>query len=445
MIKITNTLSSKKESLKPISADTVQLYVCGITPYDYAHIGHGRVYVTFDVLYRLLRFLGYQVNYARNFTDIDDKLLNKAAKELGDQLQYGQLAQKFIDSFHQDVAALNCLPPTYEPRVTENIDEIIAFIEGLVKKGVAYVANGDVYFSIEKFPQYAKLSKQKLDDLRAGERVEVSELKKDPLDFALWKSEAEGTFWKSPWGYGRPGWHIECSALAGKFLGEEIDLHGGGMDLIFPHHENEIAQTEALTGKPFSRHWMHNAFVRINKEKMSKSLGNFFTLRDVFKQFDPMVIRFYYLNHHYRAPLDFSFEDLEVAKKTYQKLATFFDKHQCAALEHKVVANDPVVKEMLHFITDDLNTTGLLGVVFSNLKVLEGTKESFCAVKQFLQEILGLALIPLPEETVEITPEIQKLIDEREQARKDKDWARADQLRDQLIAMGVELKDQKMK
>jgi cysteinyl-tRNA synthetase len=445
MIKITNTLSNKKESLEPIEPNNIKLYVCGITPYDYAHIGHGRVYVTFDVLYRLLRFLGYQVMYARNFTDIDDKLLNRAAKEFGDQMRYNELAQKFIDAFHQDMAALNCLPPTYEPRVTNNIDNIITFIEGLVKKGFAYVVDGDVYFSISKFPEYAKLSKQKLEDLRAGARIEVQEEKRDPLDFALWKSEPEGTFWKSPWGYGRPGWHIECSALARKFLGAQIDIHGGGMDLIFPHHENEIAQTEALTGKPFSRLWIHNAFVRINKEKMSKSLGNFFTLREVFKEFDPMVVRFYYLNHHYRAPMDFSFDDLKVAEKTYQKLALFFNKHECKPLAHEVIENDPIVKQMLNFLTDDLNTPGMLGVIFSNLNILENNKESFCAVKQFLQEVLGLILVPLPEEEVEITPEIQKLIDERNQARKNKDWTKADAIRDQLLALGIELKDQKMK
>ncbi len=367
MLKITNTLSGKKESFKPIETKKIKLYVCGVTPYDYAHVGHGRVYVTFDVLYRLLKFLGYEVTYCRNFTDIDDKLLNRATKELGDQFRYGEIAQKFIDSFHQDVATLNCLPPTYEPRVTENMDEIINFIDGLVKKEKAYVVNGDVYFSIEQFPEYTKLSKQKLDDLHAGARVEIREKKKDPLDFALWKSEPEGTFWKSPWGYGRPGWHIECSALARLFLGEQIDIHGGGMDLIFPHHENEIAQTESLTGKQFSQYWMHNAFVRIDKEKMSKSLGNYFTLQEVFKQFDPMVVRFYYLNHHYRAPLDFSFDDLEVAKKTYQKLALFFAKHECTPRAYEVVAADSVVKQMLEFLTDDLNTPGMLGVIFSNL------------------------------------------------------------------------------
>ncbi len=330
MLKITNTLSGKKESFVPLKAPEVKMYVCGVTPYDYAHLGHGRVYVIFDVLYRLLTFSGYKVTYCRNFTDIDDKLLNRAKKELGDRLAYERLATKFIDAFHDDMNALNCLPPTYEPRVTEHITEIIEFIDGLVKKEKAYIVNGDVYFSIEQFPNYAQLSKHKLKDLRAGARVEVQEKKKDPLDFALWKSELEETFWKSPWGWGRPGWHIECSTLARLYLGEQIDLHAGGMDLIFPHHDNEIAQTEALIGKPFVKYWMHNAFVRIDKEKMSKSLGNFFTLQEVFKKFDPIVIRYLYLTHHYRSPLDFSFDDLEAAHKTYQKLARIFSKHTCA-------------------------------------------------------------------------------------------------------------------
>ncbi|MEX0940166.1 MAG: cysteine--tRNA ligase [Candidatus Babeliales bacterium] len=446
MLKITNTLTGKKEVFVPLEPNQVKMYVCGITPYDYAHIGHGRVYVTFDVLLRLLKFLDYNVTYCRNFTDIDDKLLVRAENKFGDQLRYVEIATQFIDAFHQDVDVLNCLPPTYEPRVTENIDVIIDFVDNLAKKKIAYVVDGDVYFSVEKFSGYPKLSKHKLSELRAGARVQVQEKKRDPLDFALWKSEPEGTFWKSPWGYGRPGWHIECSALAKKYLGEQIDIHGGGMDLIFPHHDNEIAQTEGLTEKPFARYWMHNAFVRVNKEKMSKSLGNFFTLQDVFKQFDPMVVRFYYLNHYYRAPLDFSFQDLEVAQKTYQKLVRFFEKHSChEPLSYDVIRNQPIIKNMLDFLTDDLNTPGMFGVLFSNLDALEADEIAFCAVKQFLQQILGLTLEPLFEKAVEITPKIQKLIDAREQAREQKDWARADQIRDQLHAMGIELKDEKIK
>jgi len=445
MLKITNTLTGKKELFKPLEPNKIRLYVCGITPYDYAHMGHGRVYVVFDVLYRFLRFLGYQVTYIRNFTDVDDKLITRAEKELGDPLKFTEIANKFIDAYHKDMRNLNCLPPDFEPRVTEVIPEIIAFVDALIKKGKAYVVNGDVYFRIKEFPEYTKLSKQKLEDLRAGARVAVEEKKEDPLDFALWKSEKEETFWKSPWGYGRPGWHIECSAMARNYLGDRIDIHGGGMDLIFPHHENEIAQTESLTGQPFANYWMHNAFVRIDKEKMSKSLGNYFTLQELFKQFDPMVVRFLYLNHHYRAPLDFSLHDLEVAQKTYQKLTKFFGQHECEELTNDKIAANNIVKEMLEFLYDDLNTTGMLGVVFSNLDAMEKDKQTFCAVRQFLQIVLGLTLIPLPEKEVEITGEMQKLIDEREEARKKKDWARADALRDQLRELGYDVQDQKIK
>jgi len=443
MIVVTDTLKGKKERFEPGDASKVSMYVCGITPYDYAHIGHARVYVTFDVFYRLLTFLGYNVSYCRNFTDIDDKLINRAIREYGDMFAYNKVADIYIDQFKKDVAALNCVPPTYEPRVTEHIPEIIAFVEGLVKKGVAYVVDGDVYYRVASFPEYGKLSKQQLDELEVGSRVDVDERKESPLDFALWKSEAEGTFWKSPWGWGRPGWHIECSALAAHFLGETLDVHAGGMDLIFPHHENEIAQSEGLSGKPFVRYWMHNAFVRINKEKMSKSLGNFFTLKDVFKEVDPMVLRYYILSHHYRAPLDFSFEDIAAVKKSYQRLCRFFAELVCEEVSHDMVLASPIVKDMLEYVSDDLNTPGMLGVLFDHLSELRIDHAQACAVKTFLQQVIGLALEPLAEEVVEITPEIQKLIDEREAAREAKEWKKADQLRDQLKALGVELKDKK--
>ena len=443
MIVVTDTLKGKKERFEPGDAHKVSMYVCGITPYDYAHIGHARVYVTFDVFYRLLSFVGYNVSYCRNFTDIDDKLINRAIREYGDMFAYNKVADTYIDQFKKDVAALNCLPPTYEPRVTEHIPEIIAFVDGLVKKGVAYVVDGDVYYRVASFPEYGKLSKQQLDELEVGSRVDVDERKESPLDFALWKSEAEGTFWQSPWGWGRPGWHIECSALALHFLGETLDVHAGGMDLIFPHHENEIAQSEGLSGKPFVRYWMHNAFVRINKEKMSKSLGNFFTLKDVFKEVDPMVLRYYILSHHYRAPLDFSFEDIAAVKKSYQRLCRFFSELDCEEVSHDMVLASPVVTAMLEYVSDDLNTPGMLGVLFDHLSELRTDHAQACAVKTFLQQVIGLALEPLAEDAVEITPEIQKLIDEREAAREAKEWKKADQLRDQLKALGVELKDKK--
>lgn len=442
-IKITNTLTGNKEDFTPQHSGKVSMYVCGVTPYDDAHVGHGRCYVTFDTVYRLLNFLGYSVTYCRNLTDIDDKILRKAEHEYGSVDKYAQVTDKFIARYQEDMKKLNCQSPTVEPRVTDNMPAIIAFIEGLITAGKAYVAAGDVYYAIESFPEYGKLSKQRLDDLQAGARVEVNEKKRNVLDFALWKSEPEGRFWKAPWGYGRPGWHIECSALAKKYLSDHIDLHAGGMDLIFPHHENEIAQSEGLYGAPFARYWMHNAFVQVKKEKMSKSLGNFFTLRDVFEQFDPMVIRYYILTHHYRAPLDFAFDDIKGVEKSYRRLCTLFAASQEAAPTHQEVMASPLVAAMLNFLTDDINTVGMLGVLFENIDILRTNADERACVKAFLQQILGLTLQPLPEKTVEITPEIQALLDEREQARLTKNWVRADELRAQLTEMGVDLKDKK--
>lgn len=443
MITITNTVTGTKEPFEPREPGKVKLYVCGITPYDYAHVGHGRCYIIFDVLYRLLQLQGYKVTYCRNFTDIDDKIINKAQEELGDSKRYPEITQKFIQAYTQDMVALNCLTPDHEPRVTQMIPEIIAFITGLIDAGKAYVANGDVYFSIQAFPAYGKLSKHKLEDLRAGARVDVSDIKRDPLDFALWKSEKEGTFWPSPWSYGRPGWHIECSVMASTLLGNHIDIHAGGQDLIFPHHENEIAQSEGLHGAPFSKYWMHNGFVRINQKKMSKSLGNFFTLREVFKHFDPLVVRFYLLTHHYRAPLDFSFDDMQAATKSYQKIIRAFAGAQCALLSVQDLKDTQVAAKMLAFLCDDLNTPGMFGVLFENLDTLKEDEHERCAVKQLLTQVLGLTLQPLPEKKVEITPEIEQLIKEREQARANKDWAAADAIRDKLLAMGVEIQDKK--
>jgi len=444
MIKVTNTLTGKKEIFNSLEPNKVKMYVCGITPYDQAHVGHGRVAVVFDLLYRLFKFLNFEVKYCRNFTDIDDKLLKRAQEQLGDKLKYGQLAEKFIKMYGEDVRKLNCLDPDCEPRVTENIEDIIKFIQGLIDAGHAYVANGDVYFSIDSFANYGKLSKHNLDDLKAGSRVEVSKIKKDPLDFALWKGNQEGLFWKSPWGYGRPGWHIECSVLANKFLGKQIDIHGGGMDLIFPHHENEIAQSEAHNKKKFVNYWMHNAFVRIDKEKMSKSLGNFFTLRQVFEHFDPILLRFYMLNHQYRAPLDFSFDEMASIQKSYQRLCNAFANVDCKKLSKEEITKSPTVKKMLAFLVDDLNTPGLLGVLFESLSEMKKDTNELCAVKQFINDVLGLPLELLKEKEVAITPEIQKLIDERIKARKEKDWAKSDEIRDKLKTMGIEVQDKKL-
>jgi len=446
MIKITNTLTGKKEIFKPLSPNQVKLYVCGITPYDQAHVGHGRVAVVFDLLYRLFSFLNFEVLYCRNFTDIDDKLLKRAADEFSDQLQYGQIADRYIKMYKSEVEKLNCLKPNFEPRVTENINEIIHFIEGLVDTGYAYVIDNDVYFSIKAFSNYGVLAKHNLDDLRAGSRIEVSGKKQDPLDFVLWKGSDEGMFWKSPWGYGRPGWHIECSVLANKYLGKQIDIHGGGMDLIFPHHENEIAQSESFNKKRFVNYWVHNAFVRVDKEKMSKSQGNFFTLSQVFENFDPMILRFYILSHHYKSPLDFSFEGLEKIQKSYKKLCHTFVGVQCGNdLKKEDLTRYEIGRKILEFLCDDLNSTGAIGVIFENLGEIKKDKNLLCVVKKFIQNVLGLTLAPIKKQEIDITDDMQKLIDRRDAARKAKDWAKADEIRDKLQEMGVDIQDEKIK
>ncbi len=444
MFTITNTLTGKKESFQSLKPGVVTLYACGITPYDRAHIGHGRSYVSFDLLYRWLTFLGYKVLYCRNFTDIDDKLLNKAREQFGDPLRYKEIADQVILQYQDEMAALNCVSPQYEPRVTEHIPLIIDFIEDLIDKGHAYQSNGDVYFAIDTFDEYGKLSKQRTDELRVGARIEAGEKKKDPLDFVLWKSEPTGTFWKSPWGYGRPGWHIECSAIASHYLDDEIDIHGGGRDLIFPHHENEIAQSESRSKKKFANYWVHNGLVNINKEKMSKSLGNILALEDLLNTYNPMVLRFYFLSHHYRSPLEFSFDDLQAAQKSYKKLCNVFQDVSVGKFTLDQLHEFPITERMLQFLADDLNTTGMFGVVFESLDELKKDTKQLQAAKQILHDVIGLSLVPITEKRLAVTPEIQTLLDEREQARKQKDWARADKIRDQLKTMGFDVQDKKI-
>ncbi|UNE35228.1 cysteine--tRNA ligase [Vermiphilus pyriformis] len=448
MLTFSNTLSGKQEPLNARPGSEITMYVCGITPYDYAHLGHGRVYTTFDVLYRLLTLSGYQVKYCRNYTDIDDKLIAKAEKIYGDKKQFIQVANQYIQAYEQDMVQLNCLEPGVQPRVTDHIDQIISFIAKLIDAGKAYVArDGSVYYSIDTCPDYGKLSKQKLDELLVGARVEVDTDKKNPLDFALWKAEPAGNFYKSPWGYGRPGWHIECSVLARTYLGEHIDIHAGGADLIFPHHENEIAQSEGLFGAPFARLWLHNGFIQINKEKMSKSLGNFFTLRDLFEQFDPMVIRYYLLSHHYKSPVEFAFDDVRAVAKSYARLCrTFadvsFDHSEPLTMDE--VTMDPVTDRMVKFLADDLNTPGMLGVLFEALPTLYTYQHRKKTIKKFLQQVMGFSLVPLPVQEVELTPEITELIMLREQARTRKDWKTADELRDRLSLLGYNIHDKKV-
>lgn len=445
MLTLTNSLSHKKEIFSSISAPKVKMYVCGITPYAPAHIGHGRCYVTFDLLYRLLTFLGHDVTYCRNITDIDDKLIIKAEQEYQDPLKFSVVADTYIAGFRKDLKALNCLSPDHEPRVTAHIPEIINFIADLIKKGFAYEIDGDVYFQVREYPAYGRLSNRKLEEMRAGERVEIRSIKKDPLDFALWKHESDVTYWSSPWGNGRPGWHIECSALAHHYLGKHIDIHGGGLDLLFPHHENEIAQSQARFGGSFSRFWIHNGFVQINKEKMSKSIGNVIHLHDLFTQVDPMVVRFYLLTHQYRMPIDFSFEVIEATKKSYERICTLFDQIEAVPLSYNEIGSVPIIDHMLSLLCDDLNTPGMFGILFESFDRLKKHEREAAAVKFILTKILGLTLHPVKKESVEITPEIQKMIDDREEARKNKDWKTADILREKLAILGVVVQDKKLK
>lgn len=442
-ILLSNTLSKAKEIFTPLKNKTVKMYVCGITPYDLPHLGHGRVYVTFDILYRLLLFFDYDVTYARNFTDIDDKIIQKAATE---DVDYTAIANRYIDAFHENMTDLNCLSPHYEPRVTNYIDEIIEFIEQLIKQNKAYVLGSDVYFDISSFESYGKLSKRTLEELDLGSRVEINHCKKHPADFALWKGNDQQEFWRSPWGYGRPGWHIECSVMAYKILGETIDIHGGGMDLIFPHHENEIAQSEACLHQPFTRYWVHNAFININKEKMSKSLGNFITLKAAFQSINPMIIRFFFIQHHYNKPIDFDYQELDATATAYKKivsLLTPFPSIEMPSLE--TVSSFPIALQLLQALCDDLNTPRFLGLFFEHQKAICADPELGAVVKYFFQHLLGLTLHQ--EETLpqSIPAHIQALLEEREEARREKNWAQADALRKQIQSLGYDVQDQKSK
>ena len=443
--KLTNTLSRKKELFIPLENKKVKIYVCGITPYDYSHIGHGRSYVNFDILIRTLKLLGYQVTYVRNITDVDDKLLNKAQKE-GDINNYIKIAEFFTKAYHKDMSRLNCLSPDIEPKVTQHIDQIINFIQKLIDNKNAYLIENDVYFDVSSFSDYGKLSGKRLEDLQAGARIDIDKRKKNPADFVLWKGNDQNLFWKSPWGYGRPGWHIECSVMAKEYLGKTIDIHGGGMDLIFPHHENEVAQSESLHSKPFAKYWMHNAFININKEKMSKSLGNFFTLKVIFEKINPMVLRFFFLQHHYKTPIEFNFEDIKGAQTAYQKLINIFSDikiDSIKSLSLKAFENYDFLKEMIEALCDDLNTPKLLGILFENLNKIKNSEEFKKITKKFLNQSLGFTFEPI-EEKIEITSEIKNLIEQREQARKNKDWKLADQIRDELNKMGYKVQDKKI-
>jgi cysteinyl-tRNA synthetase len=442
-IKLTNTLTRKKEFFVPLENNSVKMYVCGITPYDYSHLGHGRCYVNFDILVRLLKFLEYNVNYVRNFTDIDDKILKKAENQ-GDINFYPKIAKTFIEAYHLDMKSLGNLKPDHEPRVTQYIPKIIKFVADLIKKDKAYVIDTDVYFDISKYTEYGKLSGRDLDEQKTGARIDVDQRKHNPGDFALWKGNNEALFWKSPWGFGRPGWHIECSVMAQELLGQTIDIHGGGMDLIFPHHENEIAQSEGLHDKKFARYWLHNAFITINKEKMSKSLGNFVTLKDIFNIYNPMVLRYFFLQHNYRTPIDFSDEELKASQVAYKKLINCFGHQSDSTIGMADILKNTLAKKIIEALCDDLNTPRALGVIFENFTEIKEDVQAKLAIQAIIQNILGLDLYPIEETQTIVTLEIQTLINQREQARKDKNWALSDQIRDQLKKLGYEGKDKKI-
>jgi cysteinyl-tRNA synthetase len=453
-IRIYNTLTRKKEIFQPVEEGKVKMYVCGPTVYNYIHIGNARPAIVFDTVRRYFQYRGYRVTYVSNFTDVDDRLIN-AAKELNEEVP--QLAERFIKAYFSDIEALNCMHADVHPRVTENMDTIIAFIEELIAKGYAYEADGDVYFRTRNFSGYGKLSHQSIEDLRLGARIEIGEKKRDPLDFALWKKAKPGEiYWESPWGKGRPGWHIECSAMARKYLGDTIDIHAGGQDLIFPHHENEIAQTESLTGKPFAKYWMHNGYINIDNEKMSKSLGNVILVHEILKNVDPQVLRFFMLSVHYRHPINYNEKILNDAKNGLERLRTSYNNliHRKKASADLTGDDDKWLNDIAAFkrqfieaMDDDFNTANGISVFFelaksANLYLMEKNTsakviDAYLALFDDFAGVLGLVL----EQEELLDEEIERLIEERNEARKRRDFATADRIRDLLKEKNIILED----
>mgnify|MGYP000145269363 CR=1 FL=1 len=457
-MKLYNTMTRQKEEFVPMEEGKVKMYVCGPTVYDYIHIGNARPYVVFDTVRRYLEYKGYEVTYVQNFTDVDDKIINRANKE-GKTM--AEISNKYIEEAFRDADGLNVKRATVHPRVTEEMDGIIAMVQTLIDKGFAYEDHGTVYYDTKKFPEYGKLSRKNLDELIAGasERVTIDDAKKNPTDFVLWKPKKEGEpSWTSPWGEGRPGWHIECSVMSKKYLGEEIDIHAGGEDLVFPHHENEIAQSECCNGVPFAKYWMHNAFLNIDNRKMSKSLGNFRTVREIGEQYDLQVLRFFMLNAHYRSPLNFSADLMESSKNALERIteaaARLRDRQAAATVQEATEDEKKLMQEEAAFVTkfeesmdDDFNTADALAAVFelvkfANTNVQEGSSKEFAGhtleVMTKFCDVLGLTL----EKKEEILDEeIENLIAERQAARKAKDFARADEIRGLLLDKGIELKD----
>ena len=458
-MKVFNTLTKKKEEFVPLEEGKVRMYVCGPTVYNYIHIGNARPMIVFDTVRRYFEYKGYDVNYVSNFTDVDDKIIKKAIEE---QVSAQEISQRYIAECKKDMAGMNVKPATKHPLATEEICGMVEMISELIDKGYAYEKNGTVYFSTRKFKDYGKLSHKNLDDLRSGGRsllVSGEDEKEDPLDFVLWKPKKEGEpFWKSPWSDGRPGWHIECSVMSRKYLGEQIDIHAGGEDLIFPHHENEIAQSEAANGKEFARYWMHNAFLNIDNRKMSKSLGNFRTVREISEQYDLQVLRFFMLSAHYRSPLNFSAELMEASKNGLERILNATDnlKHLIASVAAEEMSaeekeafskTDAYVEEFEKAMDDDFNTADAIAAIFELVKYANTTATAESS-KEYLRglldrivklgDVLGL-ILDKKEELLDA--DIEKLIEERQAARKAKDFARADAIRDELLEKGIILKD----
>ena len=446
MLKIYNSLSREKQTFEPIDPGRVRMYVCGMTVYDYCHLGHARVMVVFDVVRRWLRALGYQVTYVRNITDIDDKII-KRAQDSGESV--AALTARFIEAMNEDNAALRVEKPDFEPRATDYVTGMQDMIGILERRGLAYrAANGDVNFSVRKFPGYGGLSGKSLDDLRAGERIEVDATKQDPLDFVLWKRAKEGEpFWESAWGRGRPGWHIECSVMSSALLGKHFDIHGGGQDLQFPHHENEIAQSEGANQEKFVNYWMHNGFVRVDNEKMSKSLGNFFTLREILARYDAEVVRFFIVRAHYRSPLNYSDQHLDDAKQALTRLYTALK--DIAVEAGRVDWNEPHAQRFRDAMNDDFSTPEAIAVLFELANEVNRSRDAGRAqLLKSLAAVLGL-LQREPKAFLQGAPageglapeQIEERIAARGAARKRRDFAEADRIRDELLAAGVTLED----
>lgn len=454
-IMIYNTLTREKEIFKPVVENEVRMYVCGPTVYNYIHIGNARPAIVFDTVRRYFEYKGYTVHYVLNFTDVDDKIID-AAKERGENVD--QVSNQFIQAYLEDVEALGVKRATHHPRVTETMAEIIEFIQGLIDKGYAYEVDGDVYFKPRIFNDYGKLSAQSIDELRAGARIQVGEKKEDPLDFALWKKAEDGEVsWDSPWSKGRPGWHIECSAMAKKYLGPTIDIHAGGQDLAFPHHENEIAQSEALNEQTFANYWMHNGYMNIDDEKMSKSLGNFILTRDLIKQHDPTIVRFFMLSVHYRSPINFTDELLNSAKNSFERIKIAYEnlEHRKQSSMNLTTNNEEWLERIQQLkeafetaMDDDFNTAKAISVIFDLTKeanvYLQQDQTSTTVLEAFQEQIITLLNvlgIELKQEEEMLDEDIEALIEERNNARKNRNFARADEIRDLLKEKNIILED----